>query len=261
MKQPKIHLRERARFTVFVFAMFAASAVHAFRWDVTEVPFTLSLGDNVSAEWSASLEDAVLDWSISPVVNLGIKRGSVKDPRNCRARNGKIEICSANYGNNNWLGLTTLTVTGDRIDAAIVRLNDTYFSMAPYNDVAWRNMVMCHELGHVLGIQHVDENFSNESTASCMDYSIDPTFSQSPNNADYIALEALYADIPDGTSTDGGGGGTKPCRGKKCASAFSLPQDEPANWGQLVSRKAGHERFELDLGDGRRQITLIRRPF
>ena len=132
----------------------SSASVCAYEWPVDTLPLSISLGDNVSAEWTVPLDRAAADWSVSPVLDVRVRKGSVRDNSNCKARRGKVEICNEFYGENNWLGLATLTVSGNLIESAIVRLNETYFAQAPYSDYAWRNMVMCHEVGQI-GRAHV----------------------------------------------------------------------------------------------------------
>ncbi len=252
--------------------LMAAPLAKSYNWDASTLPVSLQVGDNVSIEWQNAFELAVADWNVTTVLSVTDTRGKVRDPRQCKAREGKIEVCNAFYGENGWLGLTTLTVTGDIIQSAVVRINDTYFSQPTYATEAWRNMVMCHELGHVWGVPHVDESFSNEPAGTCMDYSLDPVPNQRPNNEDYAKLETLYTaaneasggttdgggDTTDGGTTDGGGS-SKPCRGKKCSTAFELPLDaeQPNFWGKLVSRHGHHEVYELNMGKQRKVLTFV----
>ena len=49
-------------------------------------------------------------------------------------------------------------------------VNDTYFNTAKYNTPVWRNLVMCQEVGHTLGLDHQDEIFDNVNLGTCMDY-------------------------------------------------------------------------------------------
>src|SRR3989344_8585733 len=95
--------------------------------------------------------------------------------RVCRATNGRVEVCNSKYGNNGWLGIAQIWVTGgEHITQGVVKLNDTYFNKSPYNTPAWRNLVMCQEVGHTLGLGHVDEIFNNTNLGTCMDYTNDP---------------------------------------------------------------------------------------
>jgi hypothetical protein len=42
-------------------------------------------------------------------------------------------------------------------------VNDTYFNTPKYDTSAWRNLVMCQEVGHTLGLDHQDEDFDNRT--------------------------------------------------------------------------------------------------
>ncbi len=253
--------------TLTALLLLVCGQASAFKWATDSSSLQINLGDNVSPEWYLSLDRAAADWSVSPVLDVSIRKGSVRDNTNCKARKGKVEICNAAYGSNNWLGLATLTISGEIIESAVVRLNETYFSQSPYDDIAWRNMVMCHEVGHVFGVPHLDESWDNPPTGSCMDYSIDPYLNQSPNNEDFVIVEALYQQTGSTDNTDAletesaAGSNEKPCRGKKCSSAF-LTEDEtldPGFWGKRLGGHGRHEVFERRLGDNRKVITLVTR--
>ena len=48
---------------------------------------------------------------------------------------------------------------------ALPRYNNTHFNRAFYNNVPWRQMVICQEIGHNFGLGHV-----NRSTYSTAEY-------------------------------------------------------------------------------------------
>src|SRR3989344_796818 len=138
-----------------------ANADHSwggYHWARTANPFTLELGDNVSSSWDGYLSTTASDWSTSSVVDTTVKTGKTK-ARLCKATNGRVEVCSERYGSTGWLGVAQIWVSGSHITKGAVKMNDTYFNTATYNTPAWRNMVMCQEVGHTLGLDHQDENF------------------------------------------------------------------------------------------------------
>jgi len=127
-----------------------------------------------------------------------------KTRRRCPAVSGKIRVCNDTYGNNGWLGLAQIWVSGSHITQGVVKVNDTYFSTATYNTPPWRNLVMCQEVGHTFGLDHQDENFSNPNLGTCMDYTNDPDggpggasstdpSNEHPNAHDYEQLGLIYA--------------------------------------------------------------------
>jgi predicted Zn-dependent protease len=60
-------------------------------------------------------------------------------------------------------------VSGSHIVQGTTKVNDTYFNTATYNTRAWRQLVMCQEVGHTFGLDHQDETFNNPNLGSCMD--------------------------------------------------------------------------------------------
>lgn len=172
-----------------------ASATHSwggYHWARTSNPFTLKLGDNLTSDWDSYLVTTSSDWSQSSVLDTVIAPGSVK-ARRCNATTGRVEVCNSTYGNTGWLGIASISITnGNHITSGTVKQNDTYFNTATYNTPAWRNMVMCQEVGHTFGLDHQDENFNNANLNTCMDYTNDPSTNQHPNQHDYDELVTIY---------------------------------------------------------------------
>jgi hypothetical protein len=182
----------------------SVSAVHAwgnYHWGRTSNPFTLQLGDNLSSSWDPYLATTSADWSQSSALDTRVVAGNTR-PRNCKPTAGRVEVCNSTYGNNGWLGVAQIWASGSHITQGVTKVNDTYFNTATYNSPAWRNLVMCQEVGHTLGLGHQDENFDNQPLGTCMDYSNDPTPNQHPNGHDYDQLVAMYGHT-DNTTTVG----------------------------------------------------------
>jgi hypothetical protein len=241
------------------FAGFAnqASADHAwgnYHWARTANPFTLKLGDNVSPAWDSYLATTSSDWSESTVLNTAIVAGATT-PRKCRATSGQVEVCSERYGNNGWLGLASIWASGSHIVQGTTKLNDTYFNTAKYNTEAWRNLVMCQEVGHTLGLDHQDENFSNSNLGTCMDYTNIPGTNQHPNAHDYAQLETIYKHL-DSANTFA----------QSVQSTAEMPRhiaehdaEDPSAWGKLIrsSKNGLKEVYMLDFGRGYRIFRFV----
>lgn len=184
-----------------------ASANHSwgnYHWARTTSSFTLKLGDNLTSAWKSYLPTTSSDWSQSAVLDTVIVAGGTR-ARRCGATTGRVEVCNAAYGQTGWLGIASINITsGDHITSGTVKLNDTYYSQAQYNTPAWRNMVMCQEVGHTFGLDHQDEAFDNPNLNTCMDYTNNPASNQHPNQHDYDQLATIYAHL-DGTNTVGAG--------------------------------------------------------
>jgi hypothetical protein len=236
-----------------VTSLSASNSWGGYHWARTSNPFTLKVGDNVSSVWDASLGTTIADWSASSVLDLVGVTGS--STRNCRPTAGRIEVCNGKYGNNGWLGIAQIWITsGDHITQGVTKVNDTYFNTPTYNNAGWRQLVMCQEVGHDLGLDHQDEAFDNENLGTCMDYTNNPWTNLHPNSHDYLMLESIYAHR-DSTTTIG---------------ASSLPSamppamglidfDNPGQWGRLVSssRNGRSETYELDFGRGNKVVTHV----
>ena len=196
-----------------MFGALPASATHSwngYHWARTANPFTVKLGDNLSANWKSYLSTTSSDWSKSTVLDTTVVAGQSTAKR-CRATSGRVEVCNGTYGNNGWLGVAQIWLASGtkHITQGTVKVNDTYFNTATYNTPAWRNLVMCQEVGHTFGLDHQDEDFNNKPLGTCMDYSNDPTLNQHPNAHDYEELELIYAHL-DSSTTVGAGAASLP---------------------------------------------------
>lgn len=186
----------------FATTTYASHSWGTYHWARTANPFTLKLGDNLSAAWDPYLAVASADWSTSSVLDTTVVPGSSpKYLRNCKATTGKVEICNSSYGYTGWLGVAQIWVSGTHITQGTVKLNDTYFKTTKYNTPAWKQFVMCQEIGHTFGLNHQDENFGNPNLGTCMDYTNDPSTNQHPNQHDYDQLEAIYSHTDDSATT------------------------------------------------------------
>lgn len=229
-----------------------------YHWERSANPVQLSLGNNLSGEWQQSFGIAVADWNSSSVLSLLGVPGST-GTRRCKADPGEIEVCNDTYGNNGWLGIAGISVSGSHIVSAYVKLNDTYYSGAPYNTPAWRNLVMCQEIGHAFGLDHQDENFNNANLGTCMDYTNDPSTNQHPNNHDYQQLADIYSHLDGDGGGGGGGGGNGPpdCRGRNCRADIDF--SDPRQWGRVIETddQGRPILYMRDLGNGRKHFTHI----
>lgn len=241
------------------FAAFPAltSASHAwgeYHWARTSNPFILSLGDNVSSAWDEYLDMAPNDWTISTVLDTTIVAGGATKTKLCKPTGGRVEVCSDRYGNNGWLGLARIWISGNHITQGVVKVNDTYFNTGKYNTLEWRSLVMCQEIGHTLGLDHQDETFDNANLGTCMDYTSNPVGNEHPNAHDYEQLVAIYSHT-DGTDTVGQTVNRVPEHVEFSRSA----EFGTAQWGKLVRSTNGGrtERYELDFGGGQKLFTFV----
>ncbi len=230
-----------------------ASASHSwggYHWARTTASFTLQLGDNVTSTWDPYLATTSRDWTASSVLDTTIVAGGSRSVKLCDAKAGLVQVCNAKYGNNGWLGIASIWVSGNHITKAAVKLNDTYFSTAGYNTPAWRNLVSCQEVGHTLGLGHQDETFDNPNLGTCMDYTGNPETNQHPNAHDYAQLASIYGHLDTTTTIASTTAAAPGASGAHAADAA---------WGRLV-QVTNHGQgawFERDLGSGDVVLTHV----
>jgi len=246
----KMLFRAAALAAVIGLSATVAYANHAwanYHWARSSNPFTLKVGDNVSSSWDPYLATTVSDWSLSSVLDLAAVPGSAG--RNCKAKAGQVEVCNAKYGRNGWLGIASVWASGDHITQGTVKVNDTYFNTATYNTSAWKNLVMCQEVGHTLGLDHQDETFDNANLGTCMDYTNAPESNQHPNAHDYEMLETIYSHLDAATPAPAGHG----------KSGADIDEEDPSAWGREIHRSEDGRAslFERDFGGGRKLFTHV----
>ena len=227
------------------------SATHSwggYHWARTANPFTLKLGNNLTtADWNSHLSQTSSDWNSgnTPVMTAIVAGQSNK---RCSMVAGTTQVCNGRYGNNGWLGLASINITGGtHITQGSAKMNDTYFDTSTYNNTNEREHVMCQEVAHTFGLDHQSTDGSSLNT--CMDYfsntgaNAGSTLSTKPNQHDFDELNIIYSHL-DSTTTIAAGA-TAP------AAAASSVSDDPSSWGQLVSqsnngRSSTYEAFEKD---------------
>lgn len=250
----KILILSIAVLVVGAFA-YTANASHSwgnYHWGRTANPLTLKLGDNMSSSWDTYLGVASADWSASSVLDTTVVAG-LSNPKNCKAILGRIEVCNSKYGNNGWLGIAQIWASGSHITQAVTKMNDTYFNTRSYNTPAWRQFVVCQEIGHTFGLDHQDENFGNANLGTCMDYTDRPVDNMHPNPHDYEQLEAIYAHLD---SIDTATGDTPPTQGK---GKPAVDLDNPSAWGKMIKESPDKKTavYERDLGNGEKVFTHV----
>ncbi len=251
--------------------VFAEHTWANYKWEVSEVPLALDLVDNLTTvDWQSALGVARDDWHWWTFDNGGshisvLDLTYVTSGTNfaCDPVAGNVQVCNGEYGNNGWLGIAQIWTTRGRnryIIAGVAKLNDTYYNSAYYNNIPWRQLVMCQEVAHTFGLGHQDEAFGNTNLGSCMDYTDDPDGklynqddNQHPNYHDYVVLTQLYG----GSDGSDGGGGEKSCNPKSPKCNQSVVLKHPGDWGQLVSRHGPKEVYERVLSNGLVVVTHV----
>lgn len=238
---------------ILLLGVVAAEASHSwgppYHWARTGNPFTLKLGDNVSAAWDGYLTTTSNAWSLSDVLDTTIVAG--QGGRNCKAQTGRIEVCNRTYGYNGWIGLAQIYISGSHITKGVAKMNDTYFALPQYNTPDERLHVMCQEVGHLFGLGHTSEDGSSQGT--CMDYSSSPD-STLPNAHDYEQLAIIYAHLDSFNSFS-----TSASARGASAAAQSSDFENASEWGKAIRQDAhgNNSLYVRDLGNGEKLFTFV----
>jgi hypothetical protein len=181
--------------------VFGAHRWSTYHWAKTSAQIAPPVVMNISAPWTDYAARVMTDWNASGVIESPWSFGAISTKRKCSSTTGKIEVCNLKYGQNGWLGIAGISLSGGHIVKGYTKLNDTYYASSTYNTPAWRRMVFCQEVGHDYGLGHVNENFNDANTGSCMDYTNDPSGTKGtngtlsneyPNSHDYQELNTIY---------------------------------------------------------------------
>jgi hypothetical protein len=160
-----------------------------------------------STPWVARYNTAMTDWRKAAMTKIKPYTALATGARNpCPLANGQVSSCDGSYGNTGWLGLASIAISGGHIALGRSLVNNTYFNTPAYNTVAWRQAVICQEIGHTFGLGHVNVVFNNRNTGSCMDYTNDPdggpggAVNDDPNNMhpnahDYALINTRHTHI------------------------------------------------------------------
>ncbi|MBI3649426.1 MAG: hypothetical protein HY231_00065 [Acidobacteria bacterium] len=244
-------------FSAFTLITSANHSWNGYHWARQSNPFNLKLGDNVNSTWDPYLATTSSDWTVSTVLNTTIVAGGTT-PKNCRPTNGRVEVCNSRYGNTGWLGVAQVWVSGSHITQGTVKLNDYYFDQAKYNTPAWRNLVTCQEVGHTLGLDHQDVNFTNPNLGTCMDYTNDPSTNQHPNQHDYDELVTIYSHL-DSSTTVGLTQEHLTVEGEAPPAMNDIDFKGPGQWGKIIDQSPDGRNmlYELDFGNGFKVFTFV----
>lgn len=239
----------------FAAVAYANHSWGGYHWARTANPFTLKLGDNLTtADWKSHLSQTSSDWNSgqgTPVLTAIVAGQSNK---RCSMVAGTTQVCNGRYGNNGWLGLASINITGGtHITQGSAKMNDTYFDSATYNNTNEREHVMCQEVAHTFGLDHQSTDGSSLNT--CMDYfsntgaNAGSTVSTKPNAHDFDELKTIYAHL-DSTTT---------VAASTASTSANEVTNEPSSWGQLVSQSASGRSsvYEREHGDGTKTLTHV----
>jgi hypothetical protein len=237
-----------------------SSADHAwgnYHWARTTNPFTLTLGNNMTGDWVLLLGITSTDWNSGGAPLLTATQNGQGGKR-CSTVSGTTQVCNGKYGNNGWLGLATIYLSGEHITKGSAKMNDTYFTLAKYNNLNEKLHVVCQEVAHTFGLNHQSTDGSSQNT--CMDYfsntgaNANNTDSTKPNPHDFEQLSSIYTHL-DSTTTLA----TATTSGRGNGKSGADESDDPNSWGVHVSQSANgrSSTYEAYTQDGNRVLRHV----
>ena len=218
----------------------------------------------LSSIWLTRFATAMADWRKPAMTKIRPKHtSSTGQNSSCPLFNGTISVCNGNYGAVPWAGLAQVwSISGHTVYGRAIQ-NDYY--MTGTQAVAYRQMVICQEIGHVLGLGHINVTFNTPNVGSCMDYTNDPdggpggVSGSDPDNMnpyahDYAQLNSRYQHI--GMIIPGF---KQEEQEVMPAAMVSVNPLKVADFGSLVARgDAGHtERYVRDFGNNATITTWV----
>lgn len=243
-------------------AVWATHSWGGYHWARTTPQFTLQLGNNLTGDWGGYLTKASQDWnsptafgaSSTPLLTSVVTGTSTK---RCSMVAGTTQVCNSKYGNNGWLGLASINITGGaHITQGSAKMNDTYFVTATYNNPNEKQHVMCQEVAHTFGLDHQSTDGSSLNT--CMDYfsntgaNAGSTASTTPNKHDFDELNIIYSHL-DSTTT------VAAMKALAAGAAADAVTEDPVTWGALMRQSADGRSsyYEAHHRDGSMTLTHV----
>jgi len=183
-------------------------------WPSTTIVIINALCD---IEWSDRYEEAIKDWGFSDEILFDLyvytdDAGNTvchDDPNdvNLQQTPGKIivyhhafydsEIPEGLENAYGWASQMYSEATSE-MESVVIAINDNMFQ-GPDDSYAYRQMVMCQEIGHALGLPERNEEHTDVNLGSCIDYSNSPqgggSFGPSdllPGLVDFLDLRQIY---------------------------------------------------------------------
>lgn len=156
------------------------------------VGLTLTVENAMATKYSDAFSEYVSRWDNGTPDALTLTAITVTPDVDCQPSDGRLKLCSGNYGQTDWRGINYNYIVGGYIQNSISKLND--YHLDSENDYQ-RRYTVCHEMGHGFGLAHTDENYFNLDRGDCLDYTVRPERNLDPGAYNYGILQKLYGAV------------------------------------------------------------------
>lgn len=218
-------------------------------WLHQSKPFSLQLRNNSSAIWHATLQQQVDSWNLARAASVVAIPGA---DDSCIFTKGVITLCSVSYPNNATLAITQTVYNEQTLhfESSLIALNDALLTRGNYaNSPAWRNSVLCRNLGLALGAQlRFDEA---AEVTSCMNATVQDTSNERNEGPDQIDINSLVKLYSHDDAAE------------FVPNKYEFPNASdfanPTQWGQRTGTYSSGkiETYELYIGEGFKMVTVV----